>query len=521
MSDDADLTIGEYVRFLFGGTSEESCPQWPPDAFAAAGALLQRSGAYRCVLTKWPPNHDPAWNDRMFQIGADWRHTGGSNDDAPDEPRVWWETIMANERLPVDALDDRIDLAHVLLQLTAAADEASADAGLYLGPEDEFSRSAHNRLRTTKGRTLCKDVHPSRAVVLPKLHTPQSGLTMRSMTHHLALYLGGQIRPRWHVTPTTTELRKLLILPWPLTIDPAHFKLSAGEPANMPDCYGYFAYDVSADSRGFSLDDVRNAILIAERQVGNIDGVVFPELSLRGDDYLVLAEKTGKMIIAGVGKQASSTELAVNFAAVAVPTTFDLPVSWRQSKHHRWRLDKGQIEQYDLTDGFPDPSKLWWEHIALDERELHFLTLTNSVTMTVLICEDLARLDPVNELIATVGPTFVVALLMDGPQLPSRWPGRYATVLADDPGASVLSVTSLGMARRYKHPTFGSSSVFALWRDAKSDRGVVPISMQDDSLGVVLSVSSKQFPEWTADGRNDWNETFYLILDGPPEEIRP
>jgi len=52
--------------------------------------------------------------------------------------------------------------------------------------------------------------------------------------------------------------------------------------------------------------------------------------------------------------------------------------------------------------------------------------------LTVLICEDLARLDPVNDLVRAVGPNLVMSLLMDGPQLTTRWPARYATVLADD-----------------------------------------------------------------------------------------
>jgi hypothetical protein len=42
----------------------------------------------------------------------------------------------------------------------------------------------------------------------------------------------------------------------------------------------------------------------------------------------------------------------------------------------------------------------------------------------------------------------LIALLMDGPQLKSRWSGRYAGVLAEDPGSSVLTLTSLGMALR-------------------------------------------------------------------------
>src|SRR5687768_17746605 len=37
-----------------------------------------------------------------------------------------------------------------------------------------------------------------------------------------------------------------------------------------------------------------------------------------------------------------------------------------------------------------------------------------------LICEDLARQDPIAELVRHVGPTLVVTILMDGPQLKNR-----------------------------------------------------------------------------------------------------
>ena len=43
-------------------------------------------------------------------------------------------------------------------------------------------------------------------------------------------------------------------------------------------------------------------------------------------------------------------------------------------------------------------------------------------------------MDEVAELIRDVGPTLVVTILLDGPQLATRWTARYAGVLADDPG---------------------------------------------------------------------------------------
>ena len=528
MAKDAALTVRSYIHYLLGDAEGDTCPRWPPDAFAIAGALLQRSGAYRLVITQWPPGEWPPgeaknWVDDIRAVAMTWRHAAAEDDDLPGEVLAWWNVLHEHADRPLEELGEEMTFAHALLQITAAADEASADVGIFLGPDDEFSRVAMRILQENKGKTLCQDIHPSRVAVLPKLHAPQSGLTMRSLTHHLSLYLGGQIRPRWHAIPTTAKLQKLLILPWPLRIDPKHFAISHGDPANMPPCYDYFTYDLTPGLRGFDVEKVIEAIKKADRQIGGrVDAVVFPELSLRSDEYLDIATKTDRIVIGGVGSPPTENKLATNSAAVAVPTPFGIPIPWKQSKHHRWRLDKAQIEQYEMAGRFEDLTKLYWEHIALEERELHFLTLQDSVTVAVLICEDLARLDPINELVATVGPTLVVALLMDGPQIAARWPGRYATVLADDPGSSVLSVTSLGMARLYNHPKFGRNSTFALWKDAKSNRGPVTIGMQhDDSIGAVLTLAARQYPEFTADGRDDFNETFYLEIEGDPVEIRP
>ncbi len=84
-----------------------------------------------------------------------------------------------------------------------------------------------------------------------------------------------------------------------------------------------------------------------------------------------------------------------------------------------------------------------------------------------LVCEDLARLEPVGEVLRSVGPTLVVALLMDGPQLSGRWPGRYATVLADDPGCAVLTLTSIGMAVTSYGTGMAPNRTIGLWKDPK------------------------------------------------------
>ena len=108
----------------------------------------------------------------------------------------------------------------------------------------------------------------------------------------------------------------------------------------------------------------------------------------------------------------------------------------------------------------------------------------------------------------------VIALLMDGPQLASRWPARYATVLADDPGSSVLTLTSVGMAELSRPPNVQATSrAVALWKDAKSGEAV-SIELPPSMEGVILSLSRKLVMEYAADGRDDGGTTGYPTLSG-------
>jgi hypothetical protein len=128
-----------------------------------------------------------------------------------------------------------------------------------------------------------------------------------------------------------------------------------------------------------------------------------------------------------------------------------------------------------------------------------------------------ARQDPAADLIRAVGPNILIALLMDGPQLTGRWPARYASVLADDPGTSVLTLTSLGMAQRSR-PILQSgkreapSTVIALWRDAV--QGEIQISLDPREDACVLSLECQMRTEYCADGRSDGGQTLYPTYAG-------
>lgn len=186
--------------------------------------------------------------------------------------------------------------------------------------------------------------------------------------------------------------------------------------------------------------------------------------------------------------------------------------AFAQDKHHRWLLDPSQIRQYGLG-GVLDPSVSWWEHTEVARRELGFVSIQPWLTLSTLICEDLARPDPIANLVRAVGPNLVVALLMDGPQLANRWPGRYGTVLADDPRSSVLTISALGMVKLSRPRGMPPSDVVALWKDARSG-APTEISLPPGNEGIVISLTREWREEFSADGRRDDGTTAYLTLSG-------
>src|SRR5579883_452329 len=239
---------------------------------------------------------------------------------------------------------------------------------------------------------------------------------------------------------------------------------------------------------------------------------------MASSEYVKVREalmKDVSFLVCGIYEPPSNGKPGQNYAQLCTKV-FNTTVEFRQDKHHRWYLDNNQICQYGLGTML-DPNKKWWEYISLNERTVTFLSLDAWLTFAVLICEDLARPDPVGNMLRAVGPNLVIALLQDGPQLASRWPARCATVLADDPGCSVLTLTSAGMAKISRpQANLGhdgnSSNVVALWRDREC--GTREIALPKGAEGIVLSLTKKYEKEWTADGRHDDKQAAILRLSG-------
>src|SRR5262249_28412765 len=188
----------------------------------------------------------------------------------------------------------------------------------------------------------------------------------------------------------------------------------------------------------------------------------------------------------------------------------------RQNKHHRWSLNEAQILQYHLG-GALHPRVRWWEATDVPRRTLHVVEHGDEVALVCLVCEDLAQIDSVVDVIRSVAPTGVLTPLLDGPQLSSRWAARYASVLADDPGSAVLTLTSLGMVQRCRPHGRDSSPVVALWKDPA--RGFREIKLETGAQGILLTLCGARAARRSTDGRRPAdNATEYF--DAAVHQIR-
>jgi hypothetical protein len=253
-------------------------------------------------------------------------------------------------------------------------------------------------------------------------------------------------------------------------------------------------------------------IIAARDEVDSVDGVLLPESAIDAsevDGLEALLDRHGVgMLTAGVRQRSTPSELPSNWVHTGVNPRLEKGGSptasgeqWfhiRQNKHHRWSLDEGQILQYHLG-GALHPHIRWWETMKVPRRTIHFVEHGDEIAIVSLVCEDLAQIDSVAEVIRSVGPSVVYAPLLDGPQISSRWSARYASVLADDPGSAVITLTSFGMVQRSRPHGRDSSPVIALSKDPV--RGLREIRLEPGAQGVLLTVCGNRTTRRSADGR--------------------
>jgi len=519
--DAPSISMAAYFRMFSPGPAWADLLDWPPDVFAFTNMVLSHTEAYRFAVspprgTSWPPH--PGWNDLVTTAAREWRVAAGLPlGGAPAAVRALWDIIERHLRMSLN--DVRNGTAHevweALLTLHAISDETCAV--LAESTPNECPLFADRAWRLLQEHGSLSRVSPARIHVTPKTHLANRGISIRSFSRYLALsYQSVDVewkRMDQEIRSSRTQQKRrqynVLLAPWPLQLSADAFRPVRGPVSNLDESFGFFEFDPGSR---VDLAMLERLVRDAYRRVSHIDTIVFPEGALDvseiDDVEYVLGELGVTSMFAGVRQGVDDRGLGRNFVHLGVNTGSGWQ-HFEQSKHHRWTLDASQIGQYHLTHSLA-PSKQWWEAIELPARNVRVFDLGHGATIAPLVCEDLARMDEVAELLRGIGPTLVMALLLDGPQLANRWSGRYASVLADEPGSSVLTLTSYGMVARSRPPGRKPSRVVALWHDPKT--GVNEISLGRGSTGVLLTATVDRESTWTADGRHHTNNTPRLTL---------
>ena len=557
--------------------------EWPPDVFALTSLIFDATGAYRRAASppgrmEWPPSN---WPKDARKLGNRWRNwvADGFPDANPLEKYL--TTLRKHQDIQLDELYDpeegeAWDLCVALLELHAIADEAMRGVGIAFSPATSLS------ILPDKGGDVSSNVSlfylqanwllalrgslsrlpKFRGTILPKSRTPQVGMTLRSLSLHLTFH-ATEVDVAWRTFPwlnTDENILNLMLVPWPFKVAAGFFKPIYPRGSSNLGHSRHFHYKPQVEG-GLDVHSIIQHMQAVKDEVRRVHIMVFPEMALTPEDLkrlqdgleATLPPSKIPMIVTGVGEEfeepeESSEDLESSLASSIEESTrkhfqhgphaegFNRVTlslyyagKWHevlQDKHHRWKIDDNQIEQYGLG-GILSGGRTWWESIQITRRKLSVLAANSWLTICPLICEDLARLEPVSQLLRGVGPTLLLALLMDGPQLRQRWSARYASVFADDPGSSVLTLTASGMSSRSiprdamdpesLKKAREATATIGLWKD--QEKGWYPISISsegdnDDSLIKILTVSAVWKSEQTADERADRQNSAVFTYQG-------
>lgn len=528
-------TLGDYLAVLRHRSRQDI---WPPDLFGVCAALVTASGGFSEAVEKMLSSSTPPFSPQeATKLAKSW--AAMRDDECPPEVISILQEIENKRNVPIVSLARESQFIDKLLFLIVTID---ALAQYRIG-----AWYAYAMLDSSQNEgffsTLGKELPENLVKVLPKSLPPQVGLSLRSLTKHLAVWTNADVKPAWYsvIAPNCLEtvfdehskngFLNVLLYPWPMRVDKSNFSEVKGK-FRYSNGYKTFGYRPTSEPPERLPELVRKARSI----VGSIHAVVMPEGAMNPETaesieqtFHIANVDPPEILIFGVVdgqhcrnyvrtllKHPKST-IDDESADMTEQSSFEFR-RIDQDKHHRWKIDDSQVFTYGLQEVL-DPNYEWWEAHKINERKVGIYEIRDFVFANV-ICEDLARQDPTNDFLRTIGPNFVIAILMDNVQSPNRWPARYATILADDPGCSVLTLTSLGMIRLCedrRHKQEDQRFSIGLWKDRFN--GVQEIKIDDDADAVLLRLELKSAFLSTLDGRKgSWQ--FVPVLSHQPISIR-
>lgn len=378
--------------------------------------------------------------------------------------------------------------------------------------------------------------------VLPKGRTPDIGCTIRSISQNLALLPpAGILQAGWRQVPAASlgppqsTPFNVLFVPFPFAIDPTSFSVDGGGQS-----WSWFHLKQEwlprneTETNQFLLFIDRLVEASTQEEPGRpVNAVLFPEYALNWELHETLVahiqSKIDDAATRGIATPYASMEFVIsgsssncegdkgNFVLTsqlvdvsdaALKTKCALHTS--RTKHHRWQINPHQVSEYWLESGFEagDGSALdpaYWEKINIPRRRIETHQFRDQSILTTLICEDLARAEPVHKYVRAVGPNIIFVLLMDGCQIEQRWSARYAMGLSEDPGSAVVTFTSRGLIwrsnERRKQEIQGHQHNWSVALARNPGSGPRQIKCGRSKEAVLLGFEASPSQELTLDGR--------------------
>jgi len=187
------------------------------------------------------------------------------------------------------------------------------------------------------------------------------------------------------------------------------------------------------------------------------DVIVIPELvssiALRervGEELRSHAAHTPLLVVCGSeAVRSDSPTKRTNRAFVLGPSGREL---WTQDKHHPYSISAEQIAQWGLQRQL---GKVKRNEVGTSTRKKVVIRdIPGSGRFCVVVCEDLARSEPVQNAIRDFGVDMGVVVVMNGLFSESGWRLRHAVNLAEEPGSRIAIGNSCAiLARMEPRPT--------------------------------------------------------------------
>src|SRR5262249_7191708 len=155
-------------------------------------------------------------------------------------------------------------------------------------------------------------------------------------------------------------------------------------------------------SERLDLDLVDRMLVAAHDEVDQVNVVVLPESAVAEDEVdgleAVLSQHGVIGLVTGVRRRAErAAQFGRNWGHIWA-STGEYWVHIRQAKHHRWSLDQAQVDQYHLG-GALHPRIRWWEAIEVPRQSVQIVETGEGSTVVSLVCEDLAQIDDVADVL--------------------------------------------------------------------------------------------------------------------------